>query len=124
MKQLLKDVVATEQLLKVNSTVFFFFRLGACCDNDFFLFVRDQETKVGVAVSKLRNHSSKEVVDLSKVIVKKWKGEIHVTEKPKPKPTSGNRVSLSFLFSSTDVLILQTSRQAFRDQERESFRHR
>jgi len=63
LKQLLKDVVATEQLLK--------------------------ETKVGVAVSKLRNHSSKEVVDLSKVIVKKWKGEIHVTEKPKSKPTSG-----------------------------------
>ncbi|KAF8314116.1 transcription factor S-II, central domain-containing protein [Cantharellus anzutake] len=59
MKQLLKDVVATEQLLK--------------------------ETKVGVAVSKLRNHSAKDVADLSKVIVKKWKGEVHVGDKPKTK---------------------------------------
>jgi len=65
MKQLLRDVVATEQLLK--------------------------ETKVGVAVSKLRNHGSKEVVDLSKVIVKKWKAEIHLNDKPKSKPTPGGK---------------------------------
>jgi len=59
LRRLQNEVSATEQLLK--------------------------ETKVGVAVSKLRSHSAKEVSDLSKVIVKKWKGEVHHTDKPKTK---------------------------------------
>ncbi|KAF9517925.1 hypothetical protein BS47DRAFT_1389387 [Hydnum rufescens UP504] len=63
LRRLQKEVAATEQLLK--------------------------DTKVGVAVSKLRNHTAKEVSDLSKAIVKKWKSEVHTGDKPKTKsPTT------------------------------------
>ncbi|KAF9449213.1 transcription elongation factor [Macrolepiota fuliginosa MF-IS2] len=53
-----------------------------------------RETKAGLAVGKLRSHASKEVADLAKEIVKKWKTAV---EKAKhgssggttPKPTNG-----------------------------------
>jgi len=35
-----------------------------------------QESKAGLAVGKLRAHDSKEVSDLAKEIVKKWKNEV------------------------------------------------
>ena len=35
-----------------------------------------QESKAGLAVGKLRSHESKEVADLAKEIVKKWKTEV------------------------------------------------
>lgn len=35
-----------------------------------------QESKAGLAVGKLRAHSSKEVADLAKEVVKKWKTEV------------------------------------------------
>ncbi|KAF8515182.1 transcription elongation factor [Gautieria morchelliformis] len=35
-----------------------------------------RETKAGLAVGKLRTHSSKDISDLAKELVKKWKGEV------------------------------------------------
>jgi transcription elongation factor S-II len=35
-----------------------------------------QETKAGLAVGKLRTHGSKNIADLAKELVKKWKGEV------------------------------------------------
>ena len=35
-----------------------------------------QESKIGLAVGKLRNHGVKEVADLAKEVVKKWKTEV------------------------------------------------
>ena len=35
-----------------------------------------QESKAGLAVGKLRSNSSKQVSDLAKEIVKKWKNEV------------------------------------------------
>lgn len=35
-----------------------------------------QESKAGLAVGKLRQHASKEVSDLAKELVKKWKNEV------------------------------------------------
>lgn len=37
---------------------------------------RVQETKVGVAVSKQRNNPDKEISELAKSIVKKWKNAV------------------------------------------------
>lgn len=39
-----------------------------------------QESKIGLAVGKLRTHSTKDVSDLAKEIVKKWK---HAVDKEK-----------------------------------------
>ena len=35
-----------------------------------------QESKIGLAVGKLRNHAAKEVSELAKELVKKWKNEV------------------------------------------------
>lgn len=35
-----------------------------------------QETKIGVTVNKLRNNDSKEVADLAKELVRKWKSDV------------------------------------------------
>lgn len=50
LKQLKADVVATDELLR--------------------------ETKIGVTVNKLRNNESKEVADLAKELVRKWKADV------------------------------------------------
>jgi transcription elongation factor S-II len=62
-----------------------------------------QETKAGLAVGKLRSHASKEVADLAKEIVKKWKSAV---EKEKlangaaPKPQQNGKPGV-WLFSDT-----------------------
>ncbi|GAA6007965.1 hypothetical protein JCM10207_006982 [Rhodosporidiobolus poonsookiae] len=53
LKQLKTEVVATEELLR--------------------------ETKIGVTINKLKNNASKEVADLSKELVRKWKGDVGQT---------------------------------------------
>ncbi|KWU46834.1 transcription elongation factor, partial [Rhodotorula sp. JG-1b] len=50
LKQLKADVVATDELLR--------------------------ETKIGVTVNKLRNNDAKEVADLAKELVRKWKADV------------------------------------------------
>ncbi|BGP52742.1 hypothetical protein JCM8202_004375 [Rhodotorula sphaerocarpa] len=50
LKQLKTEVVATDELLR--------------------------ETKIGVTVNKLRNNDSKEVADLAKELVRKWKSDV------------------------------------------------
>ncbi|GAA5866329.1 hypothetical protein JCM3774_006617 [Rhodotorula dairenensis] len=50
LKQLKADVVATDELLR--------------------------ETKIGVTVNKLRNNEAKEVADLAKELVRKWKADV------------------------------------------------
>lgn len=57
LKTLKKDVVATEDMLR--------------------------ETKAGLAVGKLRNHSRKEIADLAKDLVKKWKEAVEAGKKAK-----------------------------------------
>jgi len=57
LQRLLKEVVATEALLK--------------------------ETKVGVAVSKQRSNPDKEISELAKTIVKKWKSAVRPTDDSK-----------------------------------------
>lgn len=55
-----------------------------------------RESKIGLAVGKLRTHNLKDVSDLAKEIVKKWK---HAVEKEKqghggaPKPTTNGKVA-------------------------------
>ncbi|GAA5858399.1 hypothetical protein JCM8547_004678 [Rhodosporidiobolus lusitaniae] len=53
LKRLKTEVVATEELLR--------------------------ETKIGVTINKLKTNPSKEVADLSKELVKKWKGDVGQT---------------------------------------------
>ncbi|GAA5878915.1 hypothetical protein JCM1840_000838 [Sporobolomyces johnsonii] len=53
LKRLKQEVVATEKLLR--------------------------ETKIGVTVNKLRNNQSKEVADLAKELVQKWKSDVGKT---------------------------------------------
>ncbi|QRV81404.1 transcription elongation factor S-II [Ceratobasidium sp. AG-Ba] len=57
LKTLKKDVVATEDLLR--------------------------ETKAGLAIGKLRSHSRKEIADLAKELVKKWKEAVEAAKKAK-----------------------------------------
>lgn len=50
-----------------------------------------KESKAGLAVGKLRSHASKEVADLAKEIVKKWKTEVDKEKQAKggdAKPTT------------------------------------
>ncbi|KAF9244473.1 transcription elongation factor [Melanogaster broomeanus] len=47
-----------------------------------------RESKAGLAVGKLRSHEAKEVSDLAKEIVKKWKNEVDKAKGGKP-PTNG-----------------------------------
>ncbi|KDQ07096.1 hypothetical protein BOTBODRAFT_39078 [Botryobasidium botryosum FD-172 SS1] len=42
-----------------------------------------RETRAGVAVGKLRTHAAKEVSDLAKELVRKWKAEVEVGKKGK-----------------------------------------
>jgi transcription elongation factor S-II len=49
-----------------------------------------QESRAGLAVGKLRAHASKEVSDLAKDLVKKWKNEV---EKAKLQSTSSNKIA-------------------------------
>lgn len=51
-----------------------------------------QESKAGLAVGKLRSHASKDVSDLAKEIVKKWKHEV---EKEKQAKGNGDAKSSS-----------------------------
>ncbi|KEP50986.1 transcription factor S-II, central domain protein [Rhizoctonia solani 123E] len=63
LKQLKQNVVATEELLR--------------------------ETKAGLAIGKLRSHPRKEVADLAKELVRKWKEAVEASKKAKAgaKPT-------------------------------------
>lgn len=49
-----------------------------------------QESKAGLAVGKLRTHESKDVSDLAKEIVKKWKNDVD-----KAKSTSGTKTPVN-----------------------------
>ncbi|KIM87889.1 hypothetical protein PILCRDRAFT_814586 [Piloderma croceum F 1598] len=51
-----------------------------------------RESKAGLAVGKLRSHASKEVADLAKEIVKKWKTEV---EKAKAGSSSNGKPSVN-----------------------------
>ncbi|CAE7176078.1 unnamed protein product [Rhizoctonia solani] len=68
LKQLKQNVVATEELLR--------------------------ETKAGLAIGKLRSHPRKEIADLAKELVKKWKEAVEAGKKAKaaggtpPTPTT------------------------------------
>lgn len=42
-----------------------------------------QETKIGITVNKLRSNDSKEIGDLAKELVKKWKGDVGQTSNSK-----------------------------------------
>ncbi|KAL5638708.1 hypothetical protein ACGC1H_003163 [Rhizoctonia solani] len=57
LKQLKQNVVATEELLR--------------------------ETKAGLAIGKLRSHPRKEIADLAKELVKKWKEAVEASKKAK-----------------------------------------
>ncbi|CAE6429843.1 unnamed protein product [Rhizoctonia solani] len=57
LKQLKQNVVATEELLR--------------------------ETKAGLAIGKLRSHPRKEVADLAKELVRKWKEAVEASKKAK-----------------------------------------
>lgn len=61
LKQLKHNVVATEELLR--------------------------ETKAGLAIGKLRSHSRKEIADLAKELVKKWKEAVEAGKKAKATPS-------------------------------------
>lgn len=67
--KLKKDVVATEELIR--------------------------ETKIGVAVHKLRQNANKEVADLAKEIVRKWKADVGHTTTGKLKATDSQSPSAS-----------------------------
>lgn len=41
-----------------------------------------QETKIGITVNKLRQNANKEIADLAKEIVRKWKNDVG-SSKPK-----------------------------------------
>jgi len=43
-----------------------------------------RETKAGLAVGKLRSHESKDVADLAKDLVKKWKGDVEKAKLSQP----------------------------------------
>jgi transcription elongation factor S-II len=45
-----------------------------------------QETKVGVAVSKQRSNPDKEISELAKTIVKKWKSAVRPADEAKGAP--------------------------------------
>ncbi|KAG8704157.1 RNA polymerase II elongation factor [Ceratobasidium sp. 395] len=77
LKQLKQHVVATEELLR--------------------------ETKAGLAIGKLRSHPRKEVADLAKELVKKWKEAVEAGKKAKasgaptadpPKPPAKKQTSV------------------------------
>ena len=74
-----------------------------------------QESKAGLAVGKLRSNSSKQVSDLAKEIVKKWKKDVEKEKQrtgKSPAPGASNATvktqrALTFLFvcrSCTDTL--------------------
>ncbi|KAL4254159.1 Transcription elongation factor [Abortiporus biennis] len=59
-----------------------------------------RESKAGLAVGKLRTHASKDVADLAKEIVKKWKTEVEKEKKSSPStatPTASKQNSLKKL---------------------------
>jgi len=66
LQRLLKEVVATEALLK--------------------------ETKVGVAVSKQRSNPDKEISELAKTIVKKWKSAVRPADEAKGSKSAASGV--------------------------------
>ncbi|KAF8469651.1 transcription factor S-II, central domain-containing protein [Kalaharituber pfeilii] len=49
-----------------------------------------RETRVGIAVNKLRTHQNKTVSELAKDIVNRWKSEVKTTAKPKSAGTITN----------------------------------
>ncbi|KAF8057587.1 transcription elongation factor [Lyophyllum atratum] len=50
-----------------------------------------RESKVGLAVGKLRQHASKQVSDLAKEIVKKWKTQVEKAKKVQPNGIAKDR---------------------------------
>lgn len=62
-----------------------------------------QETKIGVAVNKLRQNPSKEVADLAKEIVRKWKADVGpAASRPSKSDTSSESPSLPRLHAIAD----------------------
>jgi len=68
-----------------------------------------QDTRAGLAVGKLRNHNSKEVADLAKEIVKKWKNEV---EKHKAQSSSNGDQVKSEARKATPTLSTKSSNSA------------
>ncbi|BGP12211.1 hypothetical protein JCM10213_007467 [Rhodosporidiobolus nylandii] len=67
LKRLKTEVVATEELLR--------------------------ETKIGVTINKLKSNPAKEIADLSKELVRKWKGDVGQTGTKKQNAASGSAPS-------------------------------
>lgn len=96
LQQLKKDVVATEELIRVSS-----------CDPNLGLNLlnsvshthsltptHSQETKIGITVNKLRTNSDKQVSDLVKEIVRKWKADVGQPQTKKEANRTNNPSSL------------------------------
>ncbi|KAF8530032.1 transcription elongation factor [Hysterangium stoloniferum] len=64
-----------------------------------------RESKAGLAVGKLRTHSTKAVADLAKELVKKWKGEV---DRAKAKAAGGTGNSTSASKHSASAPAVQT----------------
>jgi transcription elongation factor S-II len=65
-----------------------------------------QESKAGLAVGKLRQHASKDVADLAKDLVKKWKSEIDRAKGPNAsKGTNGKAPRTSGLTLITPTTL-------------------
>ena len=66
-----------------------------------------QETKIGVTVNKLRNNDAKEVADLAKELVRKWKADVGRSGSKKSQSGFPFGDSPSTLYTDARILFCQ-----------------
>lgn len=97
-----KDFVVNETILRVGVSrrffspqeISFLFWIPRVLTHELVL----QESKAGLAVGKLRQHESKEVADLAKEVVKKWKNEVEKAKAQAGGSAAGQKAGASTPF--------------------------
>lgn len=79
-----------------------------------------RESKIGLAVGKLRSNSTKDISDSAKELVKKWKNEVDRSKQHTPKPTPTNVTPITptgtIRTSKTDGIVISVTRDKTRDK--------